>query len=185
MVRSCRSTSAWVLWCVILCVVVSSSVGFTFQCSSIISPRYVPQFTVPETTAFKPATLITHPRHTMRMISHGMGFNRLSRPADQRKALLRSLTTAALRHGRIRTTITKAKALRKPVDHMITLAKRGTLHARRQAYAYIYDKGVVQALFEKAPKRYQFRQGGYCRVIKEEKPRAGDGAQMAIFELVE
>lgn len=86
-------------------------------------------------------------RQSVLMISHGVGFNRLDRAADQRKALLRSLTTAALRFGRIRTTLPKAKALRKPVDHMITLAKRGTLHARRQAYAYIYDKGVVQVGF--------------------------------------
>jgi large subunit ribosomal protein L17 len=96
------------------------------------------------------------------MISHGMGFNRLGRAADARKALLRTLTTSALRFGRIKTTLTKAKALRKPIDHMITLAKRGSLHARRQAYAYIYDKEVVQALFEKAPERYGMRQVRAC-----------------------
>ena len=118
------------------------------------------------------------------MISHGMGFNRLSRPADQRKALLRSLTTEVIRHGRIRTTVVKAKALRKHVDHMITLAKKGTLHHRRQALAYIYDKDLVASLFEAAPERYADRQGGYCRVIREELPRRGDSAQMAIIELV-
>lgn len=134
-------------------------------------------------------------RHSMRfkdfsrklellMISHRMGFNRLSRPADQRKALLRALTTEAIRHGRIRTTIVRAKALRKPVDHMISLAKKGTFHCRRQALAYIYDKDLVASLFEAAPERYADRNGGYCRVIRDEVLRRGDAAKMAIFELV-
>jgi large subunit ribosomal protein L17 len=121
---------------------------------------------------------------SLNMISHQMGFNRLSRPADQRKALLRGLTTEVIRHGRIRTTVVKAKALRKHVDHMVTLAKRGTLHTRRQALAYIYDKDLVASLFELAPERYADRQGGYCRVIREELPRRGDSARMAIIELV-
>lgn len=118
------------------------------------------------------------------MISHGMGFNRLSRPADQRKALLRGLTTEVIRHGRIRTTLVRAKELRPWVDHMITLAKKGTLHHRRQALSYIYDKDLVASLFEQAPERYAERQGGYCRVIKEELPRRGDSAKMAVIELV-
>jgi large subunit ribosomal protein L17 len=118
------------------------------------------------------------------MISHGMGFNRLSRPADQRKALLRALTTEVIRHGRIRTTVIRAKALRKTVDHMITLAKGGTLHKRRQALAYIYDKDLVASLFESVPERYGSRNGGYTRVIKEKMPRKGDNAEMAIIELV-
>ncbi len=117
------------------------------------------------------------------MISHGMGFNRLGRPADQRKALLRGLTTEILRHGRIKTTITRAKAMRKRVDHMITLAKRGTLHTRRQALAYIYDKTLVQKLFLSVHERYGDRHGGYCRIIRD-KRRRGDGAQMAYIELV-
>ena len=116
--------------------------------------------------------------------SNGLGFNRLGRPADARKALLRSLTTEVIRHGRIRTTLVKAKALRKRVDHMITLAKAGTLHTRRQAQSYVYDKDLVSSLFEQAPERYADRQGGYCRVIKEDLPRRGDGAEMAIIELV-
>mmetsp|Transcript_29685 Transcript_29685/g.49659 ORF Transcript_29685/g.49659 Transcript_29685/m.49659 type:complete len:160 (+) Transcript_29685:123-602(+) len=123
-------------------------------------------------------------RSSISMISHGKGFNRLSRPADQRKALLRSLTTEVIRHGRIRTTVVKAKAVRKHVDHMITLAKKGTLHTRRQAMSYLYDKELVASLFEAAPERYSDRQGGYCRVIREDLPRRGDAAQMAIIELV-
>jgi large subunit ribosomal protein L17 len=118
------------------------------------------------------------------MISHGIGFNRLSRPADQRKALLRGLTTELIRHGKIRTTVVRAKAMRKRVDHMITLAKRGTLHTRRQALAYIYDKSLVASLFESAPARYADRHGGYCRVIKDPMPRRGDNAKMAFIELV-
>jgi large subunit ribosomal protein L17 len=118
------------------------------------------------------------------MISHGIGFNRLGRAADQRKALLRNLTTEVIRHGRVRTTLVKAKALRKPVDHVITLAKKGTLHHRRQALAYLFDKDLVASLFEGVPDRYRDRQGGYCRVIKEDMPRRGDNTQMAIIELV-
>ena len=121
---------------------------------------------------------------SLSMISHGVRFNRLGRPADQRKALLRNLTTEVIRHGRIRTTLVKAKALRKPVDHMITLAKKGSLHHRRQALSYIFDKDLVASLFEQAPERYADRQGGYCRVIKEDMPRRGDGTRMAIIELV-
>ena len=121
---------------------------------------------------------------SLNMISHGMGFKRLGRAADQRKALLRNLTTEVIRHGRIRTTLVKAKALRKPVDHMITLAKKGSLHHRRQALAYIFDKDLVASLFEQAPERYAERQGGYCRVIKEDLVRRGDGTPMAIVELV-
>lgn len=134
--------------------------------------------------AFQLTTTRINTRSELSMISHGKGFNRLSRPADQRKALLRGLTTEVIRHGRIRTTVVKAKALRKSVDHMITLAKKGTLHHRRQALSYIYDKDLVASLFEQAPQRYADRQGGYCRVIREEIVRRGDAAEMAIIELV-
>lgn len=115
---------------------------------------------------------------------HKHGFNKLNRPADQRKALLRGLTTELIRHGRIKTILARAKAMRKPVDHMITLAKRGTEHHRRQAYAYLYDRSLVDALFEQAPARYGTRNGGYCRVIRDPIPRRGDGSKMAVIELV-
>jgi len=117
------------------------------------------------------------------MMRHRKGFNRLGRPADQRKALLRALTTEIIRHGRIKTTLPKAKAVRKHVDHMITLAKRGDLHARRQALGWIYDKSLVKSLFEAAPDRYGDRDGGYCRVLRTVR-RRGDFAKMAIIELV-
>jgi large subunit ribosomal protein L17 len=107
----------------------------------------------------------------------------LGRPADQRKALLRSLTTELIRHGRITTTMVKAKAMRPEVEKMITLAKSGTLSARRQAMGYIYDKDLVHALFESATERYGDRNGGYTRIVRT-VPRRGDNSEMAIIELM-
>merc|ERR1712146_223158 len=115
---------------------------------------------------------------------HRKGVKRLGRPADQRKALIRGLVTEVLRHGRITTTTTRAKAIRKYVDKMIGLAKRGDLHARRQAFGFIYDKQLVKNLFIEAPKRYADRQGGYTRVKKELLPRRGDNAELSYIELV-
>ncbi len=108
---------------------------------------------------------------------------KLGKPADQRKALLRSLTTELIRHGRITTTLVKAKAMRPEVERMVTLAKSGTLSARRIALGYIYDKDLVHALFEAAPARYGSRQGGYTRVVRT-VPRRGDNAEMAIIEMM-
>lgn len=117
------------------------------------------------------------------MISHGNKVARLHRPADQRKALLRNLTTDLLRYGRITTTMARAKALRKPVEHMITLGKEGSEHKKRQAEAYIFDKELVAALFAAAPERYADRTGGYTRIVRTLR-RRGDNAEMAIIELV-
>ena len=108
---------------------------------------------------------------------------KLGKPADQRKALMRALTTELIRHGRIKTTLVRAKAMRHWADKMITLAKRGDLHARRQALGFIYDKQLVHALFEQAPERYGDRNGGYTRVLRT-MPRRGDNAKMGIIELV-
>jgi large subunit ribosomal protein L17 len=107
----------------------------------------------------------------------------LGLPADQRKALLRSLATQLIRHGQITTTLAKAKAVRAEVDHIITLAKDGSLSARRQAMGYIYDKQLVHALFEGAQARYGNRNGGYTRVVRTLR-RRGDNAPMAIIELM-
>jgi large subunit ribosomal protein L17 len=107
----------------------------------------------------------------------------LGKPADQRKALLRALTTELIRNGRITTTKVRAKAVRSEAERMITLAKDGSLHARRQAMGYIYDKQLVHALFAQAPERYGERNGGYTRIIRTVS-RRGDNAQMAIIELV-
>ena len=122
-------------------------------------------------------------RSHLNMMRHRKGFKKLGKPADQRKALLRALTTETIRHGRIKTTLIRAKAVRKHVDHMIELGKRGDLHSRRQAMAWVYDKQLVHSLFEAAPERYGERNGGYTRVLRT-VARQGDNAKMAIIELV-
>ena len=107
----------------------------------------------------------------------------LGRPADQRKAMLRGLTTQLIREGRVTTTKARAKALRDETERMISLAKDGSLAARRRALGYIYDKQLVHALFDKAPNRSSDRKGGYTRITRT-VPRRGDNAEMAIIELV-
>ncbi|MDO5725665.1 MAG: 50S ribosomal protein L17 [Tissierellia bacterium] len=108
---------------------------------------------------------------------------KLGRPTAHRKAMLRNLTTSFLREGQIITTLTRAKETQRMAEKMITLGKRGTLHARRQALAYIYDEGVVVKLFDEIAPSYKDRNGGYTRVIKM-GPRRGDGAEMAVLSLV-
>merc|ERR1711933_244699 len=90
---------------------------------------------------------------------HGVRINRLGRPADQRKALIRALVTGVLTHGKIKTTKARAKIIRKYVDKIITLSKDGSLHARRQIEAFIYDKKLVTSIMKQAPKRYVDRNG--------------------------
>ncbi|AHB89203.1 50S ribosomal protein L17 RplQ [Thermosynechococcus sp. NK55a] len=107
----------------------------------------------------------------------------LGLPADQRKALLRALTTELIRHGRITTTKARAKAVRAEAERMITLAKDGSLAARRRALGYLYDKQLVHALFAQAPGRYGDRKGGYTRIIRSVR-RRGDNAELAVIELV-
>ncbi|ACK64330.1 ribosomal protein L17 [Rippkaea orientalis PCC 8801] len=107
----------------------------------------------------------------------------LGKPADQRKALLRSLTTELIRHGQIMTTKTRAKAVRSEVERMITLAKDGSLAARRRALGYMYDKQLVHSLFADVQSRYGNRNGGYTRITRTLR-RRGDNAEMAIIELV-
>ncbi|RKQ32318.1 50S ribosomal protein L17 [Oceanobacillus halophilus] len=114
---------------------------------------------------------------------------KLGRRTDARMALLRNLASDLIIHERVETTEAKAKELKSIVDKMITLGKRGDLHARRQAAAYLYNKeadeesNVVQKLFDDVAARYEDRQGGYTRVLKLGE-RQGDGAKMAIIELV-
>jgi len=114
---------------------------------------------------------------------HQLRIPLLSKPADQRKALLRGLTTQLIKEGRVTTTKARAKALRNEAERMISLAKDGSLSARRRAIGYIYDKKLVHSLFEKAKERYGDREGGYTRIVRTVS-RKGDYAQMAIFELV-
>jgi large subunit ribosomal protein L17 len=114
---------------------------------------------------------------------HGCRTPQLSKPADQRKALLRSLTTELIRRGEIKTTKARAKAVQTTADKMITLAKDGSLHARRQALSYIFDKDLVHSLFENVPTRYSDREGGYTRIVRTIR-RRGDNAEMAVIQLV-
>lgn len=113
---------------------------------------------------------------------HGCRVPKLGKPADQRRALLRSLTTELIRNGRITTTKVRAKAVRSEAERMITLAKDGSLEARRRALGYLYDKQLVHALFEGAAERYGDRNGGYTRIFRTIN-RRGDNAEMAIIEL--
>jgi large subunit ribosomal protein L17 len=115
---------------------------------------------------------------------HKKAGKKLSRNASHRKALLRNLVTELLRHGRIKTTLARAKALRSPAEKMITLGKRGDLHARRQALSFIQSKDVVHELFDTIAAKYTDRNGGYTRVLKLGQ-RKGDAAPIAIIELVE
>lgn len=114
---------------------------------------------------------------------HRKSGRRLGRTTPHRKAMVRNMVTSLLEHERIVTTTPKAKEVRKVADKMITLAKRGDLHARRQALAFIRDAQVVAKLFDKLSAEYQDRQGGYTRIIQTGN-RNGDAAPMAILELV-
>ena len=146
------------------------------------NPKKTPAVATPSTSSpFLPAVTNGARWTAMR---HGNRLNHLGRPADQRKALVRTLTTEVLRHGRITTTKVRAKAIRKYVDKMIGLAKDGSLHARRQALAFLYDADIVDALFAEAGERYGSRPGGYCRVVAEPRRRRGDAAELAAIELV-
>lgn len=114
---------------------------------------------------------------------HNHAGNRLSRTTSHRKAMVRNMVTSLLEHERIVTTTAKAKEIRKVADQMITLAKRGDLHARRQALAVVRDQKVVAKLFDSLRAEYLERQGGYTRIIRTGN-RIGDAASMAILELV-
>ena len=111
------------------------------------------------------------------------GHRKLGRPTAHRKAMLGNQVTDLLREGRITTTITRAKETRRMAEKMITLGKRGDLHARRQALAYIYDEDVVTELFDNIAPKYAERNGGYTRILKLGQ-RRGDTAEMVFLELV-
>ncbi|HYM14577.1 MAG TPA: 50S ribosomal protein L17 [Dehalococcoidia bacterium] len=115
---------------------------------------------------------------------HKVKGRKFDRPSDERAALFRGLVTDLLRHERLRTTEAKAKEIRPIAEKIITLGKDGTLHARRQALAYINDKDVVKKLFDDVAPRFATRPGGYTRIVKL-GPRNGDAAPMAQLELVE
>ena len=109
---------------------------------------------------------------------------KLGRVSSHRKAMLRNLATDVIMHGKIETTDTRAKEVRKSVDKMITLGKRGDLVSRRSALAFLHnDTEVVKKIFDDLAKRYEKREGGYTRILKVDE-RRGDGALMSIIELV-
>lgn len=112
-----------------------------------------------------------------------MAFEKLRRPTDQRNAMLRNMVTSLLREERIQTTAPKARSVNRLAEKMITLGKRGDLHARRQAVEYLLDDEVVKKLFDALATRYAERSGGYTRIIKVGH-RRGDAAEMVILELV-
>ncbi len=112
-----------------------------------------------------------------------MSYQKLGLTTGHRKAMLRNLVTSLIKEDRIQTTETRAKEVRSIAEKMVTLAKRGDLAARRQAYAYIYDEAVVAKLFDTIGPKYSDRPGGYTRIIKTGH-RRGDAAPMAILELV-
>ncbi len=114
---------------------------------------------------------------------HRKAGKRLGRTTAHRQAMIRNMVTSLLEHERIVTTTPKAKEVRKVADKMITLAKRGDLHARRQAMSVIRDKKVVAKLFSQLRDEYMERQGGYTRIVRTGN-RLGDAAPMAILELV-
>ena len=115
---------------------------------------------------------------------HGIAGRKLGVTTSHRLAMFRNMATSLLKHEQITTTLPKAKELRPYVERIITLGKRGGLHARRQAYAQIMDEKVVDKLFTTIADRYRARPGGYCRVLKAGM-RYGDAADMAVIELVE
>jgi large subunit ribosomal protein L17 len=108
---------------------------------------------------------------------------KLGRPTSHRNLMLRNLVTDLLREGRIKTTDTRAKETKKIAEKMITLAKKGDLHSRRQVLSYVTDESVVKHLFDDVAPKYTERHGGYTRILKI-GPRRGDAAEMVYLELV-
>ena len=115
---------------------------------------------------------------------HGNGPRKLNRTAEHRKAMFANMACSLIEHEQIKTTLPKAKELKPYIDKLITLAKRGDLHARRQAASQIQQDAAVKKLFDVLGARYQDRQGGYARVLRAGF-RYGDMAPMAIIELVD
>jgi large subunit ribosomal protein L17 len=115
---------------------------------------------------------------------HHRSGKKLGRDASHRRALYANLAGSLIRHGRVRTTVTKAKAVKPFVEQMISLGKRGDLHARRQALSELRSRDVVELLFDDVAPRFADRPGGYSRIVKL-GPRLGDAAEMVYLELVD
>jgi large subunit ribosomal protein L17 len=117
-------------------------------------------------------------------VRHRRSGRKLGRDASHRKALYANLASALIEHGRIKTTAAKAKEVRPIAEQMITLGRRGGVHARRQALAYLRSQDVVHKLFSDVGPRFADRQGGYSRIVRI-GPRPGDAAEMVYLELVD
>jgi large subunit ribosomal protein L17 len=115
---------------------------------------------------------------------HGLGLRKLNRTSSHRLAMLRNMTVSLLRHEEIRTTLPKAKELRRVVEPMITLGKKATLANRRLAFDRLRDRGIVEKLFENLGPRYAKRNGGYLRILKTGF-RKGDNAPLALVMLMD
>lgn len=115
---------------------------------------------------------------------HLNGYRKLGLGSSHRRALLRNMATSLVQHERIETTLPKAKELRRVVERMITLGKRGDLHSRRLAASYLFDDAAVAKVFGDFVTRFRERQGGYTRILRK-GARFGDGADMAFIELVD
>ena len=111
------------------------------------------------------------------------GYKKLGRNSAHRKSMLRNLVTDLFREGRITTALDRAKEAGREAEKLVTLAKRGDLHARRQVLAYVFDEDVVTKLFDEIAPEYAERNGGYTRVLKL-GPRQGDNAEVVYLELV-
>jgi len=114
---------------------------------------------------------------------HGKTGSKLGRSSSHKEAMLRNMVTFVIKYERIRTTDSKAKELRKVAEKMITLGKKGNLHARRQALAVVRDKDMVGKLFGELAERYRNREGGYTRIVKAGY-RVGDNAPVSILEFI-
>jgi large subunit ribosomal protein L17 len=115
---------------------------------------------------------------------HAGGYRKLNRTSTHRKAMFVNMTVSLLTHEQIKTTLPKAKELRRYADRMISLAKKGGLHDRRRAFSFLRDDAIVAKLFSTLAERYKDRPGGYTRVLKAGY-RYGDNAPMAVIELVD
>ena len=108
---------------------------------------------------------------------------KLGRSSDHRMAMLRAMVTYLMENGKIETTVTRAKEVRSMAEKMITIAKAGDLHSKRQVYSYITKETVAKKVMDEIPPKYADRNGGYTRIVKI-GPRRGDAAEMAIIELI-
>ena len=119
-----------------------------------------------------------------KLLRHKISGRQFGRASGPRRAMFRIMVTDLLRHGQIKTTVAKAKAIRPLTEKMVTLGKGGTLHDRRQAAAFITVKSVLKAVFDDIAPRFQERNGGYTRITRL-GVRPGDAAEMALIELID